>query len=564
MLELTDAGARASATGAALHQTVMADGRALHFRRLGQGPAVVLLHESPRSSAVLLPLARALAPHFTVLALDTPGYGASDPLSLPRPEISDYADAIAASLRALGLVRVAIYGTHTGATIAAELARRHSGLVTGAVLDGFPVFTEAERAAHHAFYLPEFPPAWDGSHVARLWARVRDQYAFFPWYQPGRDTRLDRDQPPPSELTAVVRDFLTAGAFYATGYAASFRFDPHAALADAVAPLHLLTRADDLLFTQLDRLAAPGPKLVIERLGTDRAAWGRAVAAALRHFAAEPPPPPGADLPAAPAVGLLGASEGDLLVRCHGGRSAAQPPLLLLHDSPGGAWQWQAVAERLAANRQVIVPELPGHGRSPPHPPEREPLRAVTERLLRLADSTGAPAFDVAGIGTGAVVAHRLAGMARARVRRLVLVDPVRAEGGAVTERMPWIEPAWDGSHLMAAWWQVRDALLYRPWCDRRAAARRLVGPAIDVAALHRRFVSLVLADNNHLPLAHAAHEAAGGIFALAGMPGTIVLTREDPDAVALADAFRAQGTGVAMASEDTLMDRVAAILRDG
>ncbi len=60
--------------------------RQQHYRRCGSGPAVVLLHESPRSSVALLPLIE-LGDGLTIFALDTPGYGGSDP-PLTRPEIA--------------------------------------------------------------------------------------------------------------------------------------------------------------------------------------------------------------------------------------------------------------------------------------------------------------------------------------------------------------------------------------------------------------------------------------------------------------------------------------------
>ena len=57
--------------------------RQVHYRRLGSGPALLLVHETPMTGAMLLPLAQKLADRYTVIALDTPGYGSSD--QLPEP-----------------------------------------------------------------------------------------------------------------------------------------------------------------------------------------------------------------------------------------------------------------------------------------------------------------------------------------------------------------------------------------------------------------------------------------------------------------------------------------------
>jgi pimeloyl-ACP methyl ester carboxylesterase len=55
------------------------NGRRMHARVGGRvgAPAVVLLHGLGVSSRYMLPLARELAPHFRVYAVDLPGFGRS-------------------------------------------------------------------------------------------------------------------------------------------------------------------------------------------------------------------------------------------------------------------------------------------------------------------------------------------------------------------------------------------------------------------------------------------------------------------------------------------------------
>ena len=116
-----------AAAGAIEHRFVTSGERRVMVRRAGSGPPVVLLHESPRSSAAFIPMIEALAERFTVIAPDTPGYGGSDPLDLHRPQIADYADALKEVMDALGLERAALFGRHTGAAIAIEFANLLSG-----------------------------------------------------------------------------------------------------------------------------------------------------------------------------------------------------------------------------------------------------------------------------------------------------------------------------------------------------------------------------------------------------------------------------------------------------
>jgi pimeloyl-ACP methyl ester carboxylesterase len=540
-----------------VRQVGVSDGRGLHIRRLGQGPALVMMHESPRSSAVLLPLARRLADAFTVFAVDTPGYGASDPLRGGGVEIDDFADAIVGGLRALGLSGAAVYGTHTGATMAAAMAQRYAGFVAGVVLDGYPLFQPQERELHLRFYLPSFAPAWDGSHVPQLWSRVRDQYAFFPWYLPGDSARLPRDPPDPARQTAVVQDLLAAGEHYAVAYGASFRFDAMAALHGLRVPAAILCHTDDLLVGHIDRLPAE-PGIPATTFGPDIAARAAAVREAFARMAISPPIPPAPrDGCAATPNGMLGCGAG-LVYRGHAGGGATDAaPLLLLHDSPGGAWQWEVLARHLSAQRQVVVPELPGHGISPALPAEAEPADAAVAMLAALVRQLGWARFDLAGRGTGAALAVRLAAALPDQVGRMLLADPPRPCRSAVTALHPLREASWDGTHLFAAWMEQRDRVLYRPWCERSAATARALPRGIDVARVHRRFVAQVLAGNNDLGLAQTLD---GDSMAMqpAARHSAVMLAAEDPDTAVLATRLNAGGLHCVTAPEAGL-DGIAA-----
>src|SRR6266568_2915859 len=120
------------------HHFVTVGARRVHYTRAGSGPAVVLLHESPCSARSLDIPQGVVARQFTAIAPDTPGFGLSDPLLLAQPEIADFADALAETLTALGIAQTAVYGRHTGASIAVEFARRHPDRCSVAVADGYP------------------------------------------------------------------------------------------------------------------------------------------------------------------------------------------------------------------------------------------------------------------------------------------------------------------------------------------------------------------------------------------------------------------------------------------
>lgn len=138
---------------------------------------LVLLHQSPMSSRTFLPLLPVLGTDRSLYAVDTPGFGESDPP--PRePSIADYAAAIGDLLDGLRLREVDLLGYHTGSAIAAEVAIARPKQVRRVAFVALPVFDAAERAAFDRQPWP-VPVAEDGSHVAREWQRTMQ------WRGPG-------------------------------------------------------------------------------------------------------------------------------------------------------------------------------------------------------------------------------------------------------------------------------------------------------------------------------------------------------------------------------------------
>ena len=87
--------------------------RWLHYRRLGQGPAVLLFHQTPQSSQTMEPLMRLLARHCTAIAVDTPGFGQSDALPEKVWSMAALSDLMLAFMNQLGLETVGVCGQHT-------------------------------------------------------------------------------------------------------------------------------------------------------------------------------------------------------------------------------------------------------------------------------------------------------------------------------------------------------------------------------------------------------------------------------------------------------------------
>jgi pimeloyl-ACP methyl ester carboxylesterase len=477
--------------------------RQQHYRRCGKGPAIVLLHESPRSSVALLPLIEKLGDGFTIFALDSPGYGGSDPLPLARPEIEDYADALADTFDALGIARAPVYGTHTGALIAFEFARRHRDRCAMAVLDGFPVFTPGEREQSLATYLPPLRPEEQGAHLAWLWTRVRDQYRFFPWNFRGDGARLPFPMLPTERLNLTVMDFLATGDGYRVGYAAAFRHDTIAALNALDVPITVASRQDDLLLGHLDRLPSLPKGSQILRLDADRDAWGKALRDVFLAHAGTAP---------APELKPTAFTTGRLTKLFHHARSSATlvramtdgaaRPLVLLHQAPGGTSNLVDTLLRIGRKRPVYALDLPGNGHS-------DALGATATladhaaRINETLDGLGVGDADLAGDGIGAAVALA---MAQANPKRHPAVTVANLPVADAT-LPPSLAPETYGEHLIRAWHIVRDDVIHGAWCSRRPGHVHAFGSDLDVDGIHWRTVD-ALTGQSPLDICRAALSA--------------------------------------------------------
>lgn len=141
----------------------------VHYRACGDGRPIVLLHQTSVSSLMFVAGMPLLADRgFRAIALDTPGYGASDaPPS--SPTMTAYADNLRIVLDALALTAPDMLGHHTGAGIAAIHAARHPDRVGRLVMQGVPWFDAATRAHFSPDWFGDFAPRADGGHLVDAW-----------------------------------------------------------------------------------------------------------------------------------------------------------------------------------------------------------------------------------------------------------------------------------------------------------------------------------------------------------------------------------------------------------
>lgn len=120
----------------------------LHYRELGAGEPIVLLHKTPSSSVQFERCAPFIAREgYRVLALDTPGFGLSD-AHPSQPTMQQFGLAVHQFLDAIGVGRTNILGHHTGGSIALEAVDQRPERFTRVLFGGIlAVETDEEREA---------------------------------------------------------------------------------------------------------------------------------------------------------------------------------------------------------------------------------------------------------------------------------------------------------------------------------------------------------------------------------------------------------------------------------
>src|SRR5437867_5777251 len=98
------------------------DGVRIHYRRLGAGPGLILLHGYPQTGHMWRKVMPALAERFTVVAPDLRGYGDSDRPAAGYDKRSMAAD-VAHLIGALALRPVVLGGHHRGPRVRPRFPR---------------------------------------------------------------------------------------------------------------------------------------------------------------------------------------------------------------------------------------------------------------------------------------------------------------------------------------------------------------------------------------------------------------------------------------------------------
>lgn len=407
--------------------------RKVHYRRCGSGPMLLMVHQSPRSSAEYAELMKRWGEHFTCIAPDTPGFGQSKPLE-GEPEIADFADALAEFLTALGVEKCAAYGFHSGGIILVTALKRHPELFTCLAIGGYAIWTPEEMALFGERYLPEWHPSGYGEHLTWLWNRMLEQSWVFPWFDTREEARLSVAHADIGRVDQAVMEMLDSGNAYRAGYGAVLRAPRDIPTADGDVPPCLITAYDgDPLQEHIDRLGEMPSGWRAEKVRTPADHQFASLAFLQKHAGTAPCP----TLAEEPDEGWLEVDGG--LIHWTGARGGK----LVLHGPAG---------EMTKPGEGEIAIDVPGHGHSSDFPDMRRAVEAAAEAL-----------------GSSEIV------------------WPEPPEGDP--ERLyPDMIPDRFGQHLQRAWAVARAEVFFEPWYEASAShAIPLRSEMLDPAVLHTR-----------------------------------------------------------------------------
>lgn len=136
----------------------------------------------------------------------------------------------------------------------------------------------------------------------------------------------------------------------------------------------------------------------------------------------------------------------------HGSPTPGRPAVVLLHGWPGDRTDMAAVAERLAATHDVVVPDLRGFGGSDKHrvdPVEFYGPAGQARSVAALVEELGLGSVVVGGYDVGSRVGQHLAKERPDLVRALVVTPPAPGVGRRILGERPFAEFWYQSFHQL-------------------------------------------------------------------------------------------------------------------
>ncbi|MSO65225.1 MAG: alpha/beta hydrolase [Alphaproteobacteria bacterium] len=415
---------------------------------------LLCLHSTGFSGRMFALLMAELARERVVLAMDSPGFGESDPPATP-PTVADLAAAHIDFLHAVGIGEVDVLSYHGGTKTAVEMALQRPQQVKRLLLTGVPLANEAERTrARAAFLRPDF--TYDGSFLQRRW---------------GFSATWRKPDVPLICVQKSVAETLRPGFRAWWGARANFDYRLEQMVPRLTQP-HRVLNPDDDLTQQTQRIQAhlthgdyvDLPQWAHFRLDTRTAEF----AGYVRDYfdAGRPGSYPAHIEPAAAGVApyvarraFVPTPNGPVHVRMSVPEIALAPPLILLHLSTLSGRVYDALMSEMGRDRIVVAVDTPGFGES--EAPTAQPAIADFAHAVGAAiDALGLGRADVMGYHTGSVIAVELALQRASGIRKVVMISAPIFTQDEIDVRLRRNGPEElreDGSHLVERWRRMAD-----------------------------------------------------------------------------------------------------------
>jgi haloalkane dehalogenase len=459
--------------------------RRVHYRKAGSGPTLLMVHQSPRSSAEYEPLMKKWGAHFTCIAPDSPGFGQSDALT-GDPEIGDFSQALLEFLDAIGIEQTAAYGFHSGGIILVNAVRRAPSRFTVLAVGGYAIWTPEERAIFDKDYLPPFLPSAYGEHLTWVWNRILEQTWFFPWFDVRHQARIPSAHDDVSRVHAVILEMLDSGDAYRAGYGAVIRAPRDIPDGDEVTiPVLITAYNGDPLQAHIARLGKLPDNWRAEPVPTP----ADLEAASLAHIQSVTQPALPALREDADAGFIAVTSKGfDGLIHWQGPRDA---DTIILH-APGRA------VELLDTSKALAI-DLVGHGLSDDFAADAAPdWSAFVEATIASLKALGVTQpTTILGEGYSALLAAAVAQQMGAQSWGGIAAHIPAASRTAeyAAQAIPDLIPDRHGCYLNAAWNSLRSAHFFWPWYEAKAPNAIAFDPAsVTPEALASEHRSLIRA----------------------------------------------------------------------
>lgn len=217
----------------------------IHYRRIGSGPPILLLHNTNHSSAMFAEVMPALAGEFVCIAPDYPGFGSSDPLP-DDVTFPGLAKSLTELLEDLGFESASVFGLHTGNKLGAAMAARTPERVDRFVLCGAPHSIIPEDDHRNAVIrnrvsdsLRSYGADSDESHVLKEWADLYRQVTD-KWWDPAVLGNRPLGKKETNRVATTIIETLQMRHSLPEMYAANFAYPWSEDLGDIAAPTLIL------------------------------------------------------------------------------------------------------------------------------------------------------------------------------------------------------------------------------------------------------------------------------------------------------------------------------------